>query len=291
MDAPVLDCMSESKHPHPIRTSVIRKSTGKTWTDPRKEGEALRPNRFSLKSLQRIAKDQSLSSHMAAGQLQQRPSAREGGLFEREWFANPAKFIPEGLELVRSWDFASSVQASNDPDWTVGLLMGREPHSQLIYILDVIRARLSPGPREQRVKSTALFDGDEVRIRIRKTQVVPENLRHTTSPASCRATRFRWSQSMEQKRGAPTRSPPNANKAWSSWSRAPGTGLSLKNYAPSPTQLTTIRLTPPRLRFVRLYAALHGVWLEATLNCRRGFHRSYSGDLDALYRRDSVDLN
>jgi phage terminase large subunit-like protein len=30
----------------------------------------------------------------------------------------------------------------------------------------VIRARLSPGQREQRVKSTALFDGDEVRVRI-----------------------------------------------------------------------------------------------------------------------------
>ena len=161
-----LPAVCESKHPHPIRTSVIRKSTGKTWTDPRKEGEALWPNRFSLESLQRMAKDKSLSSHMAAGQLQQRPSAREGGLFKREWFANPAKFIPEGLELVRSWDFASSVQVSNDPDWTVGLLMGRESHSQLIYILDVIRARLTPGPREQRVKSTALFDGDEVRIRI-----------------------------------------------------------------------------------------------------------------------------
>ena len=117
-----LPAVHEPKHPHPMRTSVIRKSTGKVWNDPRKEGEALWPERFSLEALQRIAKDEGLSSHMAAGQLQQRPTAREGGLFRREWFANPVKFAPESLQLVRAWDFASSVQLTNDPDWTVGYL-------------------------------------------------------------------------------------------------------------------------------------------------------------------------
>ena len=161
-----LPAVYEPKHPHPIRTSVIRKSTGTVWNDPRKEGEALWPERFSLEALQRIAKDGGLSSHMAAGQLQQRPTAREGGLFRRDWFTNPVKFAPESLQLVRAWDFASSVQLTNDPDWTVGLLMGRNEVTDLIYIIDVIRARLSPGQREQRVKSTAILDGDEVRIRI-----------------------------------------------------------------------------------------------------------------------------
>jgi predicted phage terminase large subunit-like protein len=156
----------EPKHPHPIRTSVVRKSTGTVWKDPRNEGEALWPDKFSLEALQRMAKDAELSTHMAAGQLQQRPTAREGGLFKREWFANPVKFAPDGLQLVRAWDFASSVQLTNDPDWTVGLLMGRHQPTDLIYIIDVIRARLSPGQREQRVKSTAIFDGDDVRIRI-----------------------------------------------------------------------------------------------------------------------------
>ena len=37
----------EPKHPFPIRTTVERKSTGKVWKDPRKEGEALWPGRFS----------------------------------------------------------------------------------------------------------------------------------------------------------------------------------------------------------------------------------------------------
>jgi predicted phage terminase large subunit-like protein len=161
-----LPAVYEAKHPHPIRTSVRRKSTGQVWQDPRKEGEPLWPDKFPLAALQRIAKDEGLSSHMAAGQLQQRPSARDGGLFKREWFANPVKFARETLQLVRAWDFASSVQLSNDPDWTVGLLMGLDPHTHLLYVLDVIRARLTPGQREQRVRSTALLDGDEVRIRI-----------------------------------------------------------------------------------------------------------------------------
>lgn len=44
-----------------------------------------------------------MTSHAAAGQLQQRPTAREGGLFKRHWFANPVKYVPDGLHLVRSW--------------------------------------------------------------------------------------------------------------------------------------------------------------------------------------------
>ncbi len=36
----------------------------------------------------------------------------------------------------------------------------------MLYILDVIRARLTPGQRQQRVLTTATLDGPEVRIRI-----------------------------------------------------------------------------------------------------------------------------
>ena len=48
--------------------------------------DLLGPARFSLEALQRMAKDEALSTHMAAGQYQQRPTAREGGLFKRAWF-------------------------------------------------------------------------------------------------------------------------------------------------------------------------------------------------------------
>lgn len=45
---------------------------------------------------------------MAAGQSQQRPTAREGGPFKRIWFDNPVKLGPDvtRLEFVRAWDFA-----------------------------------------------------------------------------------------------------------------------------------------------------------------------------------------
>ena len=97
-----LPAVYELKHPHPIRTSVVRKSTGQIWKDPRAEAEALWPARFSLAALQQMAKDPTLSTHMAAGQYQQRPTAREGGLFKREWFASPVKYAPDGLRLVRA---------------------------------------------------------------------------------------------------------------------------------------------------------------------------------------------
>ena len=161
-----LPALYEPNHPCPIRTTVKRKATGQTWSDPRKEGEPLWPARFSVAALKRIAKDEAMTSHVAAGQLQQRPTAREGGLFKRAWFDNPVKFAPEGLRQVRAWDFAASIKITNDPDWTVGLLMGRHPITQLLYVLDVIRKRLSPGERERIVRSTAIMDGEEVSIRI-----------------------------------------------------------------------------------------------------------------------------
>jgi predicted phage terminase large subunit-like protein len=162
-----LPAVYESKHPCPMRTLVIRKATGRTWTDPRKEGEALWPEKFPVEALQRMAKNELMSSHMAAGQLQQRPTAREGGLFKRAWFNNPVKLVPwERLSLVRAWDLASAADPSSNPDYTVGLLMGRDRDNKMLYVIDVIRDRFSPGQREQKILATAMLDGESCAIRI-----------------------------------------------------------------------------------------------------------------------------
>jgi predicted phage terminase large subunit-like protein len=87
-------------------------------------------------------------------------------LFKREWFANPVKFAPEGLQLVRSWDLASASDTNADPDFSVGLLMGLHPQTDLLYIIDVIRGRWSPTELENKIKATARWDGEETRIRI-----------------------------------------------------------------------------------------------------------------------------
>src|SRR5262249_24752169 len=121
---------------------------GRPWYDFRREGQPLWEARFSKDELKR--QYITLTSHATAGQLQQRPPARDGGLFKREWFANPVKFAPpDRLELVHAWDLASAYDESQDPDFTVGLLMGRDPETDLFYILDVLRGRFSPGQREK----------------------------------------------------------------------------------------------------------------------------------------------
>ncbi len=168
-----LPAIYEPKHPFPIRTTVKRKATGKTWTDPRREGEVLWPEKFPLEALQRIAKDQSMTSHVAAGQLQQRPTAAEGGLFKREWFAHTLEIDrfafaeARRLQLVRAWDLVWTDEASGSaPDYTVGVLMGRDPESHICYVLDVVRGRWSPADLQGTMLTIAKIDGYECSIRI-----------------------------------------------------------------------------------------------------------------------------
>lgn len=165
-----LPAQYERNHPFPICTTVKRKATGEIWKDPRQENEPLWPARFPLESLDRIAKDQGMSSHVRAGQLQQRPTAREGGLFKRAWFANPVQFVlnRDRLRLVRGWDTASSVDATSDPDFSVGVLLGQDPELLFYYVLDVIRGRYSPADLERVIKQTAIMDGPNTRIVIPK---------------------------------------------------------------------------------------------------------------------------
>jgi hypothetical protein len=73
----------EKDHPHPMRTDVYRGLTGKFWKDDRQEGEALWPKLFPLEELDR--RSASMSEYAIAGQYQQRPTAREGGMFKRAW--------------------------------------------------------------------------------------------------------------------------------------------------------------------------------------------------------------
>jgi hypothetical protein len=54
---------------------------------------------------------------------QQRPTAREGGLFKRNWFSSLANWVDEDmLQICRAWDLASTQEGtSGDPDYTVGV--------------------------------------------------------------------------------------------------------------------------------------------------------------------------
>ena len=97
--------------------------------------------------------------------MQQRPTAREGGLFKRAWFDNPVKYVPDGLRLVRSWDLASTQDGG---DYTVGVKMGINDDTKQIYIIEVTRGQWSPAKVEAEIMKAAHWDGYETAIRLPK---------------------------------------------------------------------------------------------------------------------------
>jgi predicted phage terminase large subunit-like protein len=140
---------------------------GEPWYDFRQEGEPLWQNRFPKTVLEqqwvRV-----MTSHAVSGQLQQRPTAREGGLFKREWFASRVKFVNESMvQICRAWDLASTPEGtSSNGDYTVGVKMGLDPEFDGIYVMDVIRGRWSPGEIESKITTTARLDGEKCMIRL-----------------------------------------------------------------------------------------------------------------------------
>lgn len=147
----------------PMRFEPDRRcTTSLGWTDPRTaEGELMFPDRFGEKQVREL--EISLGSYASAGQLQQRPAPRDGGMFKRRWF-EVVDAIPLGCAKVRKWDLAASLDApGRDPDWTVGTLLARDTNG-VFYVEDVIRFRGTPLDVEQAIKNTAASDGHEVQI-------------------------------------------------------------------------------------------------------------------------------
>ncbi|MGH7850771.1 MAG: phage terminase large subunit [Thermodesulfobacteriota bacterium] len=91
--------------------------------------------------------------------------AAAGEFFKRAWF----EIIPSApaglLKVVRYWDRAATKPSPQnpDPDYTVGLKMGRDEKGYH-YILDVQRDRCSPEGVERLIKNTASQDGALVEI-------------------------------------------------------------------------------------------------------------------------------
>ena len=133
-------------------------STSIGWSDPRTiEGELLFPDRFSREVVERDK--EVMGSFAFAGQMQQRPVPREGGLFKREWF----KFLPvEPADMVecRGWDLAATV--SDTAAYTAGVRIGKTKDGKIV-ISDTRRERLSPNGVRSLIKTTAASDGVKCR--------------------------------------------------------------------------------------------------------------------------------
>lgn len=131
--------------------------------DPRTvEGELLDPVRYPLDALDKL--ESKMGAYAVAGQMQQRPAPRGGGVIKRGWF-EIVDAAPAGGKCVRSWDLAGTEKdvTSPDPDWTVGLKMRKSP-SGFYYIEDVQRERLEALGVEDLMKNTATQDGRPVVI-------------------------------------------------------------------------------------------------------------------------------
>jgi predicted phage terminase large subunit-like protein len=98
---------------------------------------------------------------LLGGNWKIRPAA--GLYFRREWCAVLDE-IPADLDIVRYWDLAATEKTEfNDPDWTVGIKLGRDKNRGF-WLLDMVRGRANPGDVERLLLNTATQDGKQVRI-------------------------------------------------------------------------------------------------------------------------------
>lgn len=79
-----------------------------------------------------------------------------GNMFRREWFEILA-VPPAEMRVCRNWDLAATRSApGKDPDWTVGVLLGRSKPG--FIILDVQRVRATPSSVESLIRQCAEAD-------------------------------------------------------------------------------------------------------------------------------------
>jgi len=138
------------------------------FTDPRHvEGQLLAPDRYGEPEVEEL--EASMGPYAAAGQLQQRPAPRGGGLFKRENMKVIGEIPPQAKITMRTrtWDLAATdpkkIKSTSDPDYSCGELWAIDQDKN-VYCEDVTRLRASPGDVDQRIVSVAKMDGKRVTI-------------------------------------------------------------------------------------------------------------------------------
>lgn len=149
----------------PMRFEGPRPATCIGWIDPRAEdGELMFPDRFPAKQVDEL--ELSLGPYATAGQLQQRPAPRQGGIIKPDQLGVMDALPVDGIHWIRAWDLASTVpRKGSDPDWTVGAKFGKDRDGRF-YIGDIVRMRGGPDEVEATIVNTAARDGKSIRISI-----------------------------------------------------------------------------------------------------------------------------
>jgi len=136
-----------------------RKST--RFEDPRTEaGELAWPERFSRKSVEGLKKTFRAfgGTYAEAGQLQQRPTPRGGGMFHRSDFKvlQRAPDPKDVLAECRGWDFAAT--EDEDAAYTASVRMAMLRDGSIV-IVHASRAQLEPREMYEFVRSQVELDG------------------------------------------------------------------------------------------------------------------------------------
>lgn len=121
----------------PMRFEPARRCTTSIgWTDPRtEEGELMFPERFGEAQVQELEK--TLGSYGTAGQLQQRPAPRGGGIIKEAWFKYYS--VLPALEF-RTIHADTAQKTGEENDYSVFQCWGRSTTGQAVLI-DQIRGK------------------------------------------------------------------------------------------------------------------------------------------------------
>lgn len=126
------------------------------FEDPRTvDGELLFAERFPAAEVAKLKKAK--GAYAWAGQYQQRPSPRGGGMFQRDWFSTIDQ-LPAATDwqYCRAWDFAAT---EGGGDYTVGCKLAYSPSLEWFVIVHVVREQKGPAGVDKLLKTTADQDG------------------------------------------------------------------------------------------------------------------------------------
>lgn len=121
----------------PMRFEAARKCrTSIGWEDPRtKDGELMFPERFAEEQVLELEK--TLGSYGAAGQLQQRPAPRGGGIIKEQWY----KYYTKAPQVEWRSIYADTAQKTGqNNDYSVFQCWGRSVVGEAV-LLDQIRGK------------------------------------------------------------------------------------------------------------------------------------------------------
>lgn len=150
----------------PMEFEVDRRCITPIFSDPRTyEGELMDPVRMPRHVYELLVKD---NEYMRAGQYQQRPAPREGGMFKIDKIL-PAENVPGQARHARGWDIAGSTKKKSP--FTAGAELAY--HDGIVYICDMRRERKEIDQAEALIVNTCA--GDHQRYGNRIIQSLPQD--------------------------------------------------------------------------------------------------------------------